>query len=229
MELGNEHNAFASNLNQHPSALCGICQTSGSNAQQVNNAIAQLLEDEKKNMPEGMEIEVLMSTNDFLDASMHEVIKTLLEALVLVVLIVLLFLHDWQSTLIPFVGIFVSLIGTFAFMQAVGFTINLITLFALVLVIGTVVDDSIVVVEAVHEKLDAGYKSGMKAAIHYFFVGLYGCVYPCKYDVRYQRCVLPSVWTDNGCGSRYICPQCFDPLACAVCAADTAEEGSGSR
>ncbi|MBQ0076775.1 MAG: efflux RND transporter permease subunit [Bacteroidales bacterium] len=165
IELGNEHYSFSSDLNMHPSALCAIYQTAGSNAQKVNNAISQLLEDEKKVMPEGLEFKVLMNTNDFLNASMHEVIKTLLEALFLVVLIVLLFLHDWQSTLIPFVGIMVSLIGTFAFMQAVGFSINLISLFALVLVIGTVVDDSIVVVEAVHEKLDSGYQSAMKAAI----------------------------------------------------------------
>jgi len=127
--------------------------------------ISALLEEETKILPPGMKFDVLMNTNDFLNASMHEVVKTLIEALILVVLIVLLFLHDWQSTIIPFVGIMVSLIGTFAFMQAVGFSINLISLFALVLVIGTVVDDSIVVVEAVHEKLDAGYKSSMKASI----------------------------------------------------------------
>lgn len=165
VELGNEHYSFSSQLNGHPGTIVAIYQTAGSNAQQVNNAIAKLLEDEKRNMPEGIETTVLMSTNDFLDASMHEVYKTLFEALILVMFIVLLFLHDWQSTVIPFVGIFVSLVGTFAAMQAMGFSVNLISLFALVLVIGTVVDDSIVVVEAVHEKLDSGYKSSMKAAI----------------------------------------------------------------
>lgn len=165
VELGNENYAFTTALDGHPGALVAIYQAAGSNAQQVNNQIAALLEEEKKLMPEGVEITVLMNTNDFLDASMHEVYKTLIEALVLVMLIVLLFLHDWQSTLIPFVGIFVSLIGTFAFMQIAGFSLNLISLFALVLVIGTVVDDSIVVVEAVHEKLDSGYQSSMKAAI----------------------------------------------------------------
>lgn len=165
VELGNENYAFTTSLNGHPGALVAIYQAAGSNAQQVNKQIAQLLEDEKPLMPEGVEITVLMNTNDFLDASMHEVYKTLFEALMLVMLIVLLFLHDWQSTIIPFVGIFVSLIGTFAFMQVAGFSLNLISLFALVLVIGTVVDDSIVVVEAVHEKLDSGYKSSMKAAI----------------------------------------------------------------
>ncbi|MCQ2343246.1 MAG: efflux RND transporter permease subunit [Paludibacteraceae bacterium] len=165
IELGNEFYSFQTQINCHPGAMCAVYQTAGSNAREVNNAITQLIEDEKKTMPEGLQFDVLMNTNDFLNASMHEVVKTLLEALALVVLIVLLFLHDWQSTVIPFVGIFVSLIGTFAFMQAVGFSMNLISLFALVLVIGTVVDDSIVVVEAVHEKLDAGYKSSMKASI----------------------------------------------------------------
>lgn len=165
VELGSESYDFVTSLNGHPGALVGIYQAAGSNAQQVNKAIAELLEEEKRTMPAGIEITVLMNTNDFLDASMHEVYKTLFEALALVMLIVLLFLHDWQSTVIPFVGIFVSLIGTFAFMQVAGFSLNLISLFALVLVIGTVVDDSIVVVEAVHEKLDSGYKSSMKAAI----------------------------------------------------------------
>ncbi|MCQ2348191.1 MAG: efflux RND transporter permease subunit [Paludibacteraceae bacterium] len=165
IELGSEFYSFISEINEHPGAICAIYQTAGSNASQVNNQITQLLEEEAKLMPQGMKFDVLMNTNDFLNASMHEVIKTLIEALILVVLIVLLFLHDWQSTVIPFVGIMVSLVGTFAFMQAVGFSINLISLFALVLVIGTVVDDSIVVVEAVHEKLDAGYTSSMKASI----------------------------------------------------------------
>lgn len=165
VELGNEHYSFASNLNGHPGAIGAIYQTAGSNAQQVNNQIGELIEQERKTMPSGIEFTVLMSTNDFLNASMHEVYKTLIEALILVMLIVLLFLHDWQSTIIPFVGIFVSLIGTFAFMQVMGFSLNMISLFALVLVIGTVVDDSIVVVEAVHEKLDSGYRSSMKASV----------------------------------------------------------------
>lgn len=164
VELGAEHYVFKSEVNGHPGALCVAYQTAGSNAKVVNEAIDQLLEEEQELHPD-MKFDVLMNTNDFLNSSIHEVIKTLLEALVLVILIVLLFLHDWQSTLIPFVGIFVSLIGTFAFMMIAGFSVNMISLFALVLVIGTVVDDSIVVVEAVHSKLDAGCKSPMKAAI----------------------------------------------------------------
>ena len=164
VELGAEHYLFNSQIDGHAGALCAVYQTAGSNAKVVNEQIAELIRQEREAQPD-LKFDVLMDTNDFLNASIHEVIKTLLEALVLVVIIVLLFLHDWQSTLIPFVGIFVSLIGTFAFMMAAGFSINMISLFALVLVIGTVVDDSIVVVEAVHTKLDSGYKSPMKAAI----------------------------------------------------------------
>jgi len=165
IELGNEYYRFESYVNGHPGAV-GVCyQLSGSNATEVNNNITALLEEIKPNLPEGCRIDVLQCSNKFLFASMHEVVKTLIEAIILVILIVFLFLHDLRSTLIPFVGIMVSLIGTFAFMLVAGFSINLITLFALVLVIGTVVDDSIVVVEAVHEKLDAGYTSSLKASI----------------------------------------------------------------
>lgn len=106
-----------------------------------------------------------MSSNDFLYASIHEVVKTLLEAILLVILVVYIFLQDIRSTLIPLVGIIVSLVGTFAFMAMAGFSINLITLFALVLVIGTVVDDAIVVVEAVQARFDVGYKSSYMASI----------------------------------------------------------------
>ncbi len=165
IELGNEFYNFSSFVNGHPGAV-GLCyQLAGSNATEVNNNISQLLEDIKPDLPEGCRIDVIQSSNKFLFASMHEVVKTLIEAIILVILIVFLFLHDLRSTIIPFVGIMVSLIGTFAFMLVAGFSVNLITLFALVLVIGTVVDDSIVVVEAVHEKLDQGYTSSLKAAI----------------------------------------------------------------
>ena len=111
-----------------------------------------------------------MSTNEFLFASIHEVLKTLIEAILLVILVVYVFLQDIRSTLIPLVGIFVSLIGTFAFMALVGFSINLITLFALVLVIGTVVDDAIIVVEAVQSKFDSGYRSPYMASVNALMV-----------------------------------------------------------
>lgn len=165
VELGSLTYVFNSKVNGHPGAQCIVYQAAGSNATVINNQIAELLDGMKGSLPPGTKIDVLYNTNDFLYASMHEVIKTLLEAIALVILIVLLFLHDFRSTLIPFVGIMVSLIGTFAFMVLAGFSLNLLTLFALVLVIGTVVDDSIVVVEAVHEKLDSGYTSSRLAAI----------------------------------------------------------------
>lgn len=137
----------------------------GSNATEVNGQIDAFLEDARKDLPKGMEIVQVMSTDDFLFASIHEVVKTLFEAILLVILVVYIFLQDIRSTLIPLVGIVVSLVGTFAFMAVAGFSINLITLFALVLVIGTVVDDAIVVVEAVQARFDVGYQSSYMASI----------------------------------------------------------------
>lgn len=164
VSLGVQHYLFDTRLNGHPAACFIAYQTAGSNATLINNQIAEILKEQQKVMPSGLEVCTLMNTNDFLYASIGSVIETLIEAIILVILIVLLFLHDFRSTLIPLVGIGVSLVGTFAFMMVAGFSINLISLFALVLVIGTVVDDSIVVVEAVHEKLDEGYKSSLRAA-----------------------------------------------------------------
>ena len=143
-------------MNGHPGISCMIFQTAGSNATEVNNNIDAFLEEAKKDLPKWEEMVQVMSSNDFLYASIHEVIKTLFEAIFLVILIVYVFLQDIRSTIIPLVGIIVSLIGTFAFMSIAGFSINLITLFALVLVIGTVVDDAIVVVEAVQGRFDVG-------------------------------------------------------------------------
>ena len=121
------------------------------------------MEELKPHLPAGLEFKVLLDTNDFLDASMNAVYKTLFEALLLVILVVLLFLQNWRATIIPSVSIIVSLVGTFAFMYIIGFTLNLITLFALVLVIGTVVDDAIVVVEAVQKKLEDPTTTAKKA------------------------------------------------------------------
>ena len=166
IELGEESYGFNGRQNGHPGIQCMVFQTAGSNATEVNNQIDALLADVQAHAPKDVKITQMMSTNDFLYASIHNVIKTLIEAVLLVILIVLLFLQDWRSTLIPFVSIIVSLIGTFAFMVVAGFSINLITLFALVLVIGTVVDDSIVVVEAVHSRFDAGYKNPFQATVY---------------------------------------------------------------
>ncbi len=165
VELGQDSYAFESRVNGHAGTMAIIYQTAGSNATAVNIQIDKLVEDLRKRLPEDVEITQIMSTNDFLFASIHEVIKTLFEAILLVTLVVYIFLQDLRSTIIPIVGIIVSLVGTFAFMMAIGFSLNLITLFALILVIGTVVDDSIVVVEAVQSRFEEGYHNSYKASI----------------------------------------------------------------
>lgn len=165
INLGQETYAYRGSFNGNPGVACMVYQTAGSNATQINREIDAYLEDASKALPRGAEIAQLMSTNDFLFASIHGVLKTLIEAILLVILVVYVFLQDLRSTVIPLVGIVVSLIGTFAFMAVAGFSINLITLFALVLVIGTVVDDAIIVVEAVQSKFDAGYRSPYMASV----------------------------------------------------------------
>lgn len=165
IQLGQDSYAYNGGMNGHYGVSCMIFQTAGSNATEVNENIDKLLDEARKDLPKGVELTQLMSSNDFLFASIHEVVKTLIEAILLVILVVYIFLQDFRSTLIPLVGIVVSLVGTFAFMAIAGFSINLITLFALVLVIGTVVDDAIVVVEAVQARFDVGYKSAYMASI----------------------------------------------------------------
>lgn len=142
-----------------------IAQTAGSNANEIVKEVDKLVEDISKDLPKGLVLTDLMSTKDFLDASIHEVVKTLIEAIILVILVVYFFLQSVRSTIIPSVSIIVSLVGTFAFLYVAGFSLNLLTLFALVLVIGTVVDDAIVVVEAVQAKFDEGYRSPYKATL----------------------------------------------------------------
>ena len=142
-----------------------IFQTAGSNATQVVEDVEALLEEVRAELPKGIEIAHLQSVNDFLYASMNEVLKTLIEAIILVVLVVYVFLQDIRSTLVPTISILVALVGTFAFLSVAGFSINLLTLFALVLAIGTVVDDAIIVVEAVQARFDVGYKSSYHATI----------------------------------------------------------------
>ena len=164
VELGDEYYNYSSEVNGHPAAMMLINQKAGSNASSTINEIHEVLDDIKDSLPEGAEFVVLTDTNKFLYASIHSVIRTLLEAILLVVIVVYVFLQDIKSTLIPTISIFVSIIGTFAVMSLIGFSINLLTLFALVLAIGTVVDDAIVVVEAVQAKFDEGYRSPVLAA-----------------------------------------------------------------
>lgn len=164
VELGDEYYNYSSEVNGHPAAMMLINQKAGSNASSTINEIHEVLDDIKGSLPEGAEFVVLTDTNKFLYASIHSVIRTLLEAILLVVIVVYVFLQDIKSTLIPTISIFVSIIGTFAVMSLIGFSINLLTLFSLVLAIGTVVDDVIVVVEAVQAKFDEGYRSPVLAA-----------------------------------------------------------------
>lgn len=163
VELGAQSYAYNSEINGHPGATCMISQTAGSNANEIIQEIDKLTEEIAKELPKGLVLTDLMSTKDFLDASIHEVVKTLVEAIILVILVVYVFLQSVRSTIIPAVSIIVSLVGTFTFLYVAGFSLNLLTLFALVLVIGTVVDDAIVVVEAVQAKFDEGVRSPYKA------------------------------------------------------------------
>lgn len=163
IELGTESYGYKSTADGHPGVEMLVFQIAGSNATEVVNEIDALMEESRKSMPEGLMIDSMLSVNDFLYASIKEVIKSLLLAILLVVLVVYFFLQDFRATMIPTISIFVAVIGTFAFMAVAGFTINLLTLFALVLAIGTVVDNAIVVVEAVQAKLEDGYKSSFEA------------------------------------------------------------------
>ena len=163
VELGTMTYSFRSEMDSQPAVLYMIFQTAGSNATAVNKEITAQIERMEKNLPEGTEFVTMMSSNDFLFASIHNVVETLIIAIILVILVVYFFLQDLKSTLIPSISIIVSLVGTFACLVAAGFSLNILTLFALVLAIGTVVDDAIVVVEAVQSKFDAGYKSAYLA------------------------------------------------------------------
>ena len=165
IELGTQSYQFMCEINGSPGTEFVIYQTPDSNATEVIKDIDAFLEQAREDFPIDLEMDILESTNDFLFASIYNVIRTLLEAIVLVTLVVFLFLRDFRSTMIPLIATIVSIIGTFLFLFLFDFSINLLTLFALVLSIGVVVDDAIIVVEAVHSKFDAGYKSPYKATV----------------------------------------------------------------
>ena len=165
IELGQSDYAFTNRINGHPGVMGAVHQVAGSNATKINLEIDKLLREVESSLPKDIKIVTFDNTNDFLFASIREVVVTLIIAILLVLVVVFFFLQDFRATLIPAIGIVVSLIGTFAFMKVAGFSVNLLTLFALVLVIGTVVDDSIVVVEAVKAKFDLGYQSAYKASV----------------------------------------------------------------
>ena len=165
IELGAQSYASSVRVNGKFGLGVAVNQTAGSNAQEVIEGTLKVLDDAQASFPKGVKYTTIVNVNDFLDASIEKVFHTLIEAFILVFLVVFLFLQDFRSTLIPAISVPVAIIGTFFFLNLFGFSINLLTLFALVLAIGIVVDDAIVVVEAVHAKLDEGYKSSKKATI----------------------------------------------------------------
>ena len=154
---------FTSNIQDEPGALCMVFAAPGANATQVNASINKLFEETKKSMPAGLEFVTMMTSDDFLFAAIHNVVETLVIAIILVVLVVFFFLQNLKATIIPSISIIVSLMGTFAIVSLAGFSLNILTLFALVLAIGTVVDDAIVVVEAVMAKMEGGISDAREA------------------------------------------------------------------
>ena len=159
VELGSKAYNYRTNVEGHNGVMFLVKQSPGANATQVNAEINKAIEELSKSLPAGLEFKQLQTSDDFLYASMHNVIETLVIAIILVILIVYFFLQDFKATIVPSISILVSLIGTFAIAKVAGFSLNLLTLFALVLAIGIVVDDAVVVVEAVMAKLESGYKS----------------------------------------------------------------------
>ena len=165
IELGRVTYGFHNKMNGYPAVTAMVFQTAGSNAREIIRDCLDFVDNLEKELPEGLGVEIPLNVDSFLSASIDEVIKTLIEAFILVFIVVYIFLQDLRSTIIPAIAIPVALVGTFFFLNLIGFSINLITLSALVLAIAIVVDDAIVVVEAVHAKLDVGYKSARKASI----------------------------------------------------------------
>ena len=165
LELGSLTYSSTLNTDDKPATVIAVTQVAGSNAQTIIEQTIKSLDKASASFPKGVSYVPLLNANDFLSASIKKVIETLIEAYILVFIVVFVFLQDFRSTLIPGISVLVSIIGTFACLSLFGFTINLLTLFALVLAIGIVVDDAIVVVEAVHAKLDEGYKSAHDASV----------------------------------------------------------------
>ncbi len=178
VELGRLSYSYKGNVDKKPGVTFMTFQVAGANATEVNANISAKLEEMSKSLPKGCEFVQMQSSNDFLFASIHNVVETLVIAIILVILVVYFFLQDFKSTLIPSISIIVSLVGTFACLQIAGFSINILTLFALVLAIGTVVDDAIVVVEAVQAKFDVGYTSpyiATRDAMHDISMAVVSC------------------------------------------------------
>ncbi len=165
VETGSQTYSIVSGVDGNPGVPIMITQVAGSNATEIVKGVKAVLAEQEKSYPPGMRMDIMQDVTEFLYASIEDLIKTLIEAFILVFIVVYIFLQDFRSTLIPLIAVPVSLVGTFFFLYLFGFTINLLTLSALVLAIAIVVDDAIVVVEAVHAKLDLGYKSSLQASL----------------------------------------------------------------
>ncbi|MGV0924197.1 efflux RND transporter permease subunit [Empedobacter tilapiae] len=163
IEFGAQSYSARSSMNGDPSAVFAVYQTPGSNAQEIIVNLREELKKAESQFPEGVSYSILMDTNTFLDASIEKVVHTMIEAFILVFIVVYIFLQDFRSTLVPLIAVPVSIIGTFFFLNLAGFSLNLLTLFALVLAIGIVVDDAIVVVEAVHARMESHHESPLEA------------------------------------------------------------------
>lgn len=166
IELGSLNYNVASHLNGDQSIMIVVSQTGGTNAQELINNVQEVIKKASQTFPPGIEVTYMMDANEFLGASIEKVLHTFVEALLLVFLVVFIFLQDWKSTLIPAIAVPVAIIGTFFFLQVLGFSINILTLFALVLAIGIVVDDAIIVVEAVHAQMENGEQDPKKATLN---------------------------------------------------------------
>ncbi len=218
-----------------------VFQTAGSNATQINKDIDKLFERVSKDLPDDLKLVTLENANDFLFASIRNVVISLILAILLVVLVVYFFLQDFRATMVPAIGIIVSLIGTFAFIKVAGFTLNLLTLFALVLVIGTVVDNSIVVVEAVQARFDAGYKSAYKASVD-AMGGLTAALFTTTLvfmavfiPVSFMGGTTGVFYTEFGLtmavavGISFVSALTLSPALCALMLKPNPEEGEGSK
>ena len=214
IELGRVTYGFGNKYNGKLASMAIVFQTPGSNATKIINDCIALVDKLKADLPQGCAFEIPMNNNDFLYASINTVIHTLIEAFILVFFVVYVFLQDMRSTLIPAIAIPVALIGTFFVLNLIGFSINLITLSALVLAIAIVVDDAIVVVEAVHAKLDQGYSSARRASID-AMSEIAGALISITLVVHawYRRCILPPVWSHHGYRDRLLGCQRLDPFA----------------
>lgn len=200
VEMGSLNDRFTVITDGKTSVYCQIFQQPGSNATEVVNSVKKYLKQVEKDLPVELHLQIVDDANKFLNASIENVVQTLIEAILLVILVVYVFLQNLRSTLIPTISILVSLVGTFAFLAIVGFSLNLLTLFALVLVIGTVVDDSIVVVEAVQTKFDEGYTSPYLAT-HDGMKGISGAILTCS--LVFMIVFIPVAFSEGVTGKFY--------------------------